>query len=343
MTTSTDHHDRDDRPAEVETAVPKGSRRALVLGSAGAAAAIAAVASGSRSASAADGDPVLAGRNNDSSSRTQLTGPSFVVTDGNASGSLARELNGTITGVLGFTADSTANRAVWGLDDTPDGVGVYGQHDGTTGAGTGVVASSGSGVGLDARGTTYDAMLRGTGQLNMASAGAIAADSVGSVGTLARADDGSLWFSVGDDEWSRVAAQGASSTFVPIEPTRVYDSRLAEPDPGALPVGGQRLVSVRTGRDIVTGAVTEFGLVPDDATAVSYNVTIDRTNGIGFLTVSPGYATSPKASTINWTEEGQTIANSGIVQIDTFGRLRIFVGGAAGATDFIIDVTGYYV
>jgi hypothetical protein len=347
MSTSTDHDNRPDRSTEVDSVAPTGSRRALVLGSAGAAAAAAAVlAGGSSRVAADDGDALAVGRSTTAETRTELVGPSFVVTDGDASGSLARNQEGTITGVFGFTADSTANRAVWGLDQTGDGVGVYGQHDGTStraGPGTGVVASSDSGPGLDARGTTYDAMLRGTGQLNMVSAGALAADNAGPVGTLARSDDGSLWFSVGDNEWSRVAAQGASSTFVPIEPTRVYDSRLPEPVFGTLPVGDQRLVSVRTGRDIFTGAVTEVGLVPDDATAVAYNVTVDRTIGTGFLTVSPGYATAPKASTINWTESGQTVANAGIVQIDEFGRVRVFVGGLAGGTDFIVDITGYYV
>lgn len=80
-------------------------------------------------------------------------------------------------------------------------------------------------------------------------------------------------------------------------------------------------MSVRSGRDLTSGAVTEPGLVPSDATAVAYNVTIDRAVGVGFLTVAPGYATGPKASSVNWTETGQTTANAGIVQVDAAGAV----------------------
>lgn len=342
MTDPASHLSTDENVTDEEVSSSGASRRALMVGSAGVAAAVAAGLSGSRTAQAEDGDNVILGGENEADTRTDIVGPSFVVTDGDASGSLARNVRGTITGVHGFTTDSTANRAVWGLDETSGGVGVYGQH-GETGPGTGVVASSGGGAGLRAIGTTYDAELRGTGQLNMVSAGSIGPNNPGPVGTLARSDDGSLWFSVGDNRWSRVAAQGASSTFFPIEPTRVYDSRLALPLFGPMPTGGSRRISVRSGRDLISGAVTEPGLVPADATAVAYNVTVDRTVGVGFLTVTPGFSTGPKASSVNWSQSGQTNANAGIVQVDAGGTVLVFVGGPAGAsTDFLVDVTGYY-
>lgn len=338
--TSTDEFDTDE-----EAGSGASSRRALMLGSAGvAAAAVAAGLSGSQKAQAADGEPVILGsEGNTAGSRTQIVGPSFVVSDGDAKGSLAENVNGTITGVHGFTADSVGNRAVWGLDDTRDGVGVYGQHDPTTGPGTGVAATSGNGVGLRAVGTTWDVTLSGSGQLNFTSAGPITSTDPGPVGTLARTDDGSLWYSVAQGEWTRVASQGASSTFFPLEPTRVYDSRLAVPIFGPVPAGGARRLSVRQGRDLATGAVTVANLVPNDATAVAYNVTVDQTVGAGFLTVAPGDSTGPKASSVNWNENGQSVANAGIVPVDGDGAVLVFVGGPAGSsTDLIIDITGYY-
>ncbi len=320
------------------------SRRGMLTGTAAAAAvaAVAGIASSSGTAGAADGDTLKIGsEDNQSTSRTGLVGPSFVVTDGNASGSLARNVRGTITGVHGFTTDSTANRAVWGLDETPDGVGVYGQH-GATGDGTGVLAESGRGVALRAQGTSADLVLQGSGKAIFFSAGTIDSGSGGQVGTLARSDDGSLWYAVGDNDWKRLAGGRRSTTFTPIEPTRVYDSRASQPDPGPVGADGQRVINVRTGRDLSTGAPTEFGLVPPEATAVAYNLTVVRTVGAGFATLAPATADRAKASSINWTQSGQTIANAGIVQVDGGGSLRFFVGGPGGATDFIVDITGYY-
>lgn len=324
------------------------SRRSLVLASAGAAAAAVAVAS--RSAEAANGEALTIGNGLENNSNfatapTRLVGPSFVVTDGGVEGSLSRRVGGTTTGVYGVTTQSAAGtvatRAVWGNDETPGGVGVYGQH-GTTGEGVGVIAQSFNGPGLGARGTTFDVLLQQSGRMNFVSAGALAPSTPAPVGTLARSDDGSLWYAKGTNDWVRLAGGERASTFTPIEPTRVYDSRVPNPLPGFVPTGGRRRLSVRSGRALDTGAITDAFLVPVEATAVSYNVTITRTIGAGFLTVAPGDSTEAKASSINWTEDGQTIANAGIVKVDGDGAVNVFVGGQSGATDFAIDVTGYY-
>lgn len=322
------------------------SRRSMMVASAGAAAAAAAALATSGSVEAADTDPLLVGvEDNFATSRTRLLGPSFVVTDTGVEGSLSRRVGGTTTGVYGVTTESGAGtvstRAVWGNDETPGGVGVFGQH-GTTGEGVGVIAQSFNGPGLGARGTTFDLLLQQSGRMNFTSAGDIAPTTTAPVGTLARSGDGSLWYAKGDDDWVRLAGGERTSTFTPIEPTRVYDSRVPLPLPGAVAAGGRRRLSVRSGRDLTSGAVFDSNLVPAEATAVSYNVTVTRTIGSGFLTVAPGDAAVARASSINWTEVGQTIANAGIVKIDGDGAVTVFVGGPGGATDFIIDVTGYY-
>lgn len=322
------------------------TRRSIMLASAGAAAAAAAAMSASGNAEADDGEAlVLGSEDNLAQSMTRMIGPSFVVTDGGVEGSLSRQVANTTTGVYGVTTESVpgtiSTRAVWGNDETPGGVGVFGQH-GTEGYGVGVVAQSFNGHGLGARGTNYDVLLQQSGRLNFVSAGAIASNTDGLVGTLARSDDGTLWYAKGDDDWVRVAGDQTASTFTPIEPTRVYDSRVPQPLPGAVGSGGRRRFSVRAGRDLTSGGVIDANLVPADATAVAYNVTVTRTIGSGFLTVSPGDATAAKASSINWTADGQTIANAGIVKLDGDGAVIVFVGGPGGATDFLLDVTGYY-
>lgn len=324
------------------------TRRSLIVASAGAAAA--AVAVGSRSAEAANGDELTIGNGlgnnaNFATAPTRLVGPSLVVTDGGVEGSLSRRVDQVTTGVYGVTTGSApgsvATRAVWGNDETPDGVGVFGQH-GTTGEGVGVVGQSFNGAGVGARGTTFDLLLQQSGRMNFVSAGALGPNSAAPVGTLARSDDGSLWYAKGTNDWVRLAGGERASTFTPVEPTRVYDSRVPSPLPGAIGSGGQRRLSVRSGRDLTTGAVTAPSLVPPEATAVSYNVTITRTVGSGFLTVAPGDSTEAKASSINWTETAQTIANAGIVKVDGDGAVNVFVGGPGGATDVLVDVTGYY-
>lgn len=333
--------------AEV-TSVPSraSTRRSMMLASAGAAAAAAVALTRSDSVAAEDGDSLILGaEDNLAQSQTRLIGPSLIVTDGGVEGSLSRRVGGTTTGVYGVTSQSAAGtvstRAVWGVDETVGGVGVFGQH-GTTGEGVGVVAQSFNGPGLGARGTTFDVLLQQSGRMNFVSAGPISPNTTAPVGTLARSDDGSLWFAVGDDDWRKIAGGEQTSTFTPIEPTRVYDSRVPNPLPGAVGAGDRRRLSVRAGRNLTNGAVIDRNLVPAEATAVAYNVTITGTTGSGFLTVAPGDAAAAKASSINWTDAGQTIANAGIVKVDGDGAVTVFVGGPGGATEFIIDVTGYY-
>jgi hypothetical protein len=125
--------------------------------------------------------------------------------------------------------------------------------------------------------------------------------------------------------------------FTAIVPTRVYDSR----EPGA----GGHLASGTT-RDVsVANAIPAFGgtnnVVPAGAAAIAYNLTIADTNGSGFLAVyNQGGAFS--ASAINWFGSGQLLANAGIVSLGGDRMVTVQCGGG-GSTNFLIDVTGYFV
>jgi hypothetical protein len=131
---------------------------------------------------------------------------------------------------------------------------------------------------------------------------------------------------------SEVAVPKASGQwFHPVTPTRLLDSRPAtQVGPYASPwLGGTtRAVSV-----------AGVGAIPDDATAVTLNVTATDTTTAGYLTVWPADAPRPVASSLNWGA-GQTVPNSVTVAVGTGGAVDVYNPG--GQTDVVIDVTGYY-
>ena len=92
--------------------------------------------------------------------------------------------------------------------------------------------------------------------------------------------------------------------------------------------GGSR---IRTGRHVI----------PANARAVSYNLTATGITGPNYLSVTPGSAAAFTVSSINFT--ATDIANGGIVRLSTGGNVKVFCGDNTGSTDFIIDITGYYI
>ncbi|MGZ4673019.1 MAG: hypothetical protein ACXV8K_10205, partial [Ilumatobacteraceae bacterium] len=129
-------------------------------------------------------------------------------------------------------------------------------------------------------------------------------------------------------------------TFIPIDPKRVYDSRVIDP---IGPLGGSatRVISVANGYTVSTATVDLPDVVPVGAKAIAYNLTITKTVGSGFLAVAPGDATALGASSINWFTSGMTLANGLVVKLDSNRQVKVFCGGG-GSTQFIIDVLGYY-
>lgn len=152
-----------------------------------------------------------------------------------------------------------------------------------------------------------------------------------------------------------LATAGPKSSFVPIVAYRALDTRndlpiLDVPPDEAVPKlapGPLRLVKV---------IANEAGVVqiPATATAVTYNLTVDQTEGAGFITLASTVkaAKAQKTSAVNWTTAGQTVGNGGSVMLGSVGDVVGFqedgwvfltVGGVAGAkAHVIIDVTGYY-
>ena len=144
------------------------------------------------------------------------------------------------------------------------------------------------------------------------------------------------------------AAAPTASVYVPVDATRVLDTR------PATNIGLTGPFTSLTSRKLaLTGVIdTDAGdqqIIPAGATAVIYNVTVVKPGAAGFVTLRPGDASgTPSTSSINF-DAGVQIANGGTVTLPVTGAnagvIDIFYrGSVSGATtDIVIDVTGYYV
>ena len=126
--------------------------------------------------------------------------------------------------------------------------------------------------------------------------------------------------------------EGIPTTYVPLTPTRVLDTRF-----GAGPSGA--LVS-RVAR---TFAVTGGG-VPVTATAVTGNLTVTGQTSRGYLYIGPVAMSNPTSSTLNFPV-GDDRANAVTVALGSGSTLSAtYVSPNNGATaQMIFDVTGYFV
>lgn len=123
------------------------------------------------------------------------------------------------------------------------------------------------------------------------------------------------------------------STWVPIEPVRALDTRV--------PIGLSGRFASKVPRTFcITGCVP----VPDDAVAVTGNLTVTGQTTAGYVFLGPVPISNPTSSTLNFPLN-DTRANNVTVQLDDNGNLTAVFVGASGAarTNLIFDVTGYFV
>jgi hypothetical protein len=126
--------------------------------------------------------------------------------------------------------------------------------------------------------------------------------------------------------------------FVPINPYRTFDSRQYQ---NGFQFGGHEVYF-----DVITNT-NGVQQIPSDAVAVTYNLAVDNTTGSGFLSVYPADINWPGNASINWTTTGTTLSNGGTVAIgflDAPGQIAVYVGPELLiGTDYVIDITGYYI
>ncbi|MEI6496002.1 MAG: hypothetical protein WCO88_04970, partial [Actinomycetota bacterium] len=164
------------------------------------------------------------------------------------------------------------------------------------------------------------------------------------VGEIDTDSNGDVWYctvSGTPGTWRKLAGSSTAGAFHALTPGRVYDSRVPLPVAGTITGGASRTISVADKRDLTTGAVSAANFVPIGATAITANVTVVSSAGAGFLTCNPGGVSAVEASTINWSAAGQILSNGVTLTLNATRQLNVIAGGG-GTTDFIIDVTGYY-
>jgi hypothetical protein len=328
-----------------------GRRDLLTKGAVAAAvAAVAGVGVASR-ASAADTDPIIIGNaTNTGTNLTRLLGSTLMaengqspITDFGVPALYGATNNTEGIGVLG-RVNGVFAVGVWGATTGTDGAGVKGTSDKSSPGVLGVNDGTYGGAAITgiATGNGPDLHAAGTGRVLLNDGGVANPPTGGPAGTIARDGAGNLWYAVATDSWRKLAGTGTAGSFHPINPARVYDSRLAAyaPNNGLMAPNTNRVISVKDGRD-ASGAVIAADVVPAGATAVAINVTVAGPTGPNFLSVVPGDAASFTASTINWPG-GFDAANGTIVKVDTSRQLKAFCGDQSGSTHVIIDVTGYY-
>jgi hypothetical protein len=118
------------------------------------------------------------------------------------------------------------------------------------------------------------------------------------------------------------------SRFVPIEPTRILDSRVG--------VGGRTL----GGKDSMSLRVAGVGGLPSSGiTAVVMNLTVTDPTAFGYVTAFPSDVGQPQVSNLNFSP-GQTVPNLVVVRVPSSGLVTI--SNESGSVNTIADVLGYY-
>ncbi len=124
------------------------------------------------------------------------------------------------------------------------------------------------------------------------------------------------------------------STYVPVNPTRVLDTRHGTGAPLA-PVGPHGTVAVDI--DASAALPANSGAI----TAVVLNVTATDETGNGIITAYPDGSALPDASNVNFGAH-ENIANLVTVMVGADGKVDLNNGSSA-STDMVADVEGYYV
>jgi hypothetical protein len=132
------------------------------------------------------------------------------------------------------------------------------------------------------------------------------------------------------------AATSAPSSFTPITPCRVMDTRSGAPvGPRNTPLtaGVDYAISVKGNNGSCTG-------IPANATGVTLNVTAVNATAGSFLTVWPTGEARPNASSLNWSARQPPTPNAINAALTASGQVSFWT--ESGTVDLIADITGYY-
>lgn len=132
--------------------------------------------------------------------------------------------------------------------------------------------------------------------------------------------------------WYAAASTTTGSTFTPVAPIRLLDTRAGTGTGGLIaPLGPGGVLRLKVGG--VDG-------VPTTVSAVVVNVTAVNPNTGSFLTVYPDGVTQPSTSNVDFAS-GQTTANMVVVPVPVSDGMIDFYN-KNGSTDVVADLSGYY-
>ena len=128
----------------------------------------------------------------------------------------------------------------------------------------------------------------------------------------------------------------AESSFVPITPCRLVDTRASEVvGTRSTPIGPNESVTFQ-----VRGANGNC-TIPATAVGIVTNATAVNPTDFSYLTVWPADATRPLASNLNWTPSSPPTPNQVTVGLSADGAIGAY--NKNGTIDVVIDIVGYYV
>ncbi|MBI4885299.1 MAG: hypothetical protein HY826_14725 [Actinobacteria bacterium] len=141
---------------------------------------------------------------------------------------------------------------------------------------------------------------------------------------------------VGGGTLALVTAGGdTASSFVPITPCRLLDTRSTSPvGPRSTPITAGESLSVQ-----VTGSNGSC-VIPSSATAIVINVTAVGPTAASFITLFPADVSLPNASNLNFTAGQSPAPNLVTVSLSAGGAIKIF--NESGNVNVIGDIAGYY-
>ena len=125
--------------------------------------------------------------------------------------------------------------------------------------------------------------------------------------------------------WYDDATTASGARYHPLTPRRILDTR------SGAPLGSGATMSVQ-----VTG---QGGVPSTGVSAVVMNVAVTGPTATSYLTVFPAGEAMPMTSNLNY-QAGQTVPNLVTAKLGAGGRVSVY--NAAGSTQVIIDVAGWY-
>jgi hypothetical protein len=129
------------------------------------------------------------------------------------------------------------------------------------------------------------------------------------------------------------AAGGLATSYVPIAPIRILDTR------GSSALQPKSSLTLTPIDAAVSAAISAKGVDPAKVEAVAINLTAIDTFGPGFLTAWPTGSDQPNISSLNHQTARAVVPNLAIVPLGTNGQISIY---SLSGTDLSIDVQGVF-